>query len=123
MPGYIGSVGREESQILCAECALDVKFAADYRKYLREIGLACFDGVELTGLTKIARLDVVAVTKEKRSITAGTEKWYVIEEANIDDIVIWQDTNGLVYQTDGTGRCRKIAESLAAYIVASSSAC
>ena len=66
MPDYIGANGRSEEEILHAEKALGISFAEDYREYLAKIGLACFDGHELTGLTNTARLDVVSLTKEKR---------------------------------------------------------
>ena len=51
MPDYIGANGRSEEEILHAEKALGISFAEDYREYLAKIGLACFDGHELTGLT------------------------------------------------------------------------
>ena len=66
-PDYIGAIGKSEQEIKEAEKSLGLSFAADYRAYLEKVGLACFGGHELTGLTKIARLDVVAVTKEQRN--------------------------------------------------------
>lgn len=50
-PDYIGANGRTDTEIEKAENELGITFAEDYREYLREIGLACFDGHELTGLT------------------------------------------------------------------------
>ena len=80
-------------------------------------GLACFDGHELTGLTNIPRLDVIAITKEQRSINQKiSATWYVIEQANIDGIIIWQDKTGHVYQTSPSSLPIKIANSLLEYI-------
>lgn len=117
MPGYNGSCGRTDEEICLAEKELKVTFADDYREYLRGIGLACFDGRELTGLTEIRRLDVVEVTKEQRRLAEDADlSWYVIEEANIDGIVIWQDGDGAVYETVCGSGAKKIADSLLNYI-------
>ena len=81
------------------------------------IGLASFDGHELTGLTNISRLDVVTVTKEQRAINTNIpESWYVVEETNIDGIIIWQNELGHMYQTSPSGIPQKIAHSLLEYI-------
>ena len=117
MPDYIGSNGRTDEEIKQAEKELEVSFANDYRKYLEKIGLACFDGRELTGLTKTARLDVVSVTKEQREkFGKSTSLWYVVEEANIYGIVIWQSSDGTVYEATPNSKAKKIADSLAEYI-------
>lgn len=116
MPDFIGSNGRSEEEIELAEKILGVTFARDYRNYLEEIGLACFDGHELTGLTKTERLNVVIVTKEQRErFGKNVSTWYVVEETNIYGIVIWQDTNGLVYETAPNSKLKKVADSLAEY--------
>ena len=117
MPNYIGSNGRTEKEIDKAEKVLGISFAKDYREYLKEIGLACFDGHELTGLTKTERLNVVYVTREHREqIGKDVSSWYVIEEAGIDGIVLWQSSNGTVYETAPNSKSKKIAKSLAEYI-------
>lgn len=117
IPDYIGSNGRTEEEIRQAEEALGIGFAKDYRKYLEEIGLACFDGREFTGLTSTARLDVVSVTKEQREqFGKATLSWYVVEEANIYGIVIWQSSDGTVYEVASNSKAKKIASSLAEYI-------
>lgn len=117
LPDFIGSDGRDEQEIIQAETALGVSFAKDYREYLKEIGLACFDGYEFTGITDVKRLDVVSVTKEQREESdSDTKSWYVIEEAGIDGIAIWQDSNGNIYQTTYGTHCKKIADSIMEYI-------
>ena len=116
MPDFIGSNGRSKEEIELAETMLEVAFARDYRNYLEEIGLACFDGHELTGLTKTDRLNVVTVTMEQRERFGEiASTWYVIEETNIYGIVIWQDTEGFVYETASNAKVKKVADSLSEY--------
>lgn len=116
-PDYIGANGRTEAEIVEAENELGITFAGDYREYLREIGLAFFDSHELTGLTNTVRLNVVSVTKEQQKQLAEIHtSWYVVEEAGIDGIVIWQDADGIVYKTAPNSKAEKIANSLAEYI-------
>lgn len=117
MPDYIGSNGRTDDEIQQAEKTLGVSFSEDYRNYLKEIGLACFDGRELTGLTQTKRLDVVSITKEKREqFGILTSSWYVVEETNIFGIVIWQSSDGSIYETAPNSKAKKIASSFAEYI-------
>lgn len=117
-PDYNGSNGRIEEEIISAENTLGLSFAKDYREYLKEIGLACFNGHELTGITDTARLNVVEVTTEQKDIGEGVpSSWYVIEEANIDGIVIWQSETGKIYQTAPYCDSEKIADSLLEYIL------
>ena len=116
MPDFIGSNGRSKEEIELAETMLEVAFARDYRNYLEEIGLACFDGHELTGLTKTDRLNVVTVTMEQRERFGKiASTWYVIEEANIYGIVIWQDTEGFIYEAASNAKVKKVADSLSEY--------
>ena len=56
IPDYIGSNGRTDTEIADAENALGTVFAPDYKRYLKEVGLACFGGHEFTGLTTTERL-------------------------------------------------------------------
>lgn len=116
MPDFIGSNGRNKEEIELAETMLEVAFARDYRNYLEKIGLACFDGHELTGLTKTERLNVVTVTMEQRERFGKiASTWYVIEEANIYGIVIWQDTEGFIYEAASNAKVKKVADSLSEY--------
>ena len=119
MPDYIGSKGRNEEEIEQAEKALSVSFAKDYREYLKKIGIACFDGHELTGLIKTARLNVIDVTKEYREELGNmVSSWYVVEEVGLDGIIIWQSSDGVVYATMSNSKSVKLAESLVEYISA-----
>lgn len=105
-----------EDEIKMAESKLDVKFARDYKDYVKKYGFVCFDGHELTGICKAKRLDVVSVTEKEREYFENIPKdAYVIEQAHIDGIVIWQTSNGKIYQSQGNS-FEKICDSLAEYI-------
>lgn len=115
-PDYIGSTGRTDDEIRNAEKLVGVEFASDYRCYLKEIGLACFGGHELTGICKPARLNVVDATIALRALYAEAHAWYVIEETNIDGIVIWQTSTGDIYKTAPGIKARKVFNSLSEYV-------
>lgn len=109
--------GATEIQIFNAEEQLSLKFTEEYRKYLSAFGLVIFDGHELTGIGDIERTNVVTVTRNQKRINLMISKdWYVIEEANIDDIVIWQSANGTIYKTQPGLRPKKIAEKMSEYL-------
>ncbi len=110
----IGNISEEN--IKEAELILNIRFASDYRMMIKEYGAVTFSGHELTGICNSKRLNVVDVTKEERKYNKVPEDWYVIEQANIDDIVIWQDTNGVVYQTMPNKKPIKLCNSLLEYI-------
>ena len=116
-PEYIGGSGRTDAEIESAEKQLGVEFAPDYRCYLKEIGLACFDGHELTGICKSSRLNIVDVTSAQREQYPEAGFWYVIEETNIDGIIIWQSPTGAIYKTAPGIKSRKIYDSLTEYII------
>lgn len=115
-PDFIGGTGRTDVEIERVQKELGIDFATDYKTYLKEIGLACFDGHELTGICQDPRLDVVHVTKDQRENNPEAPNCYVIEEANIDGIVIWQDFSGKIYMTVENSSPKLIADSLSAYI-------
>lgn len=65
----------------------------------RALGVASYEGHELTGVCPFPRLSVVSVTQQERAANpAIPSAWYVLEQTNIDDLVIWQDASGAVYQ-------------------------
>jgi len=118
LPDYIGSNGRSNADISCAEQQLKTQFSLEYTQYLQQIGLAAFDGRELTGLCKDKRLNVVDVTLEERSRNQSVPAtWYVVEQANIDGIVVWQAQNGDIYQTSPNTPYKKIYNSLSDYLL------
>ena len=62
---------------------MGVRFAKDYFQYVTQIGVASFDGHELTGICQSNRLDVVSVTRRERQKNPDIdEEWYVVEQTN-----------------------------------------
>ena len=106
-----------KEDIIKAEQELDVSFAKDYVEYLENFGFACYDSHEITGICKAKRLNVVDVTKKELNYVSNIpEGAYVIEEAHIDDIVIWQVKNGNIYQSQGNNSVIYLCDSLNEYI-------
>ena len=92
-------------------------FADDYREYVQELGVASFDGHELTGICPSPRLNVVDVTRRARLRHPELAKsWYVIEELNMDAVMICQDASGSVHEVVPGCRPCQIASGLKAYI-------
>jgi hypothetical protein len=109
--------GVSEERIKEAEEKLKLKFAAEYRKYLLEFGVASAFGHEFTGLCEFPRLNVVEKTiKERENNKNIPDNLYLIEHANIDGIIVWQSETGFVYITRYNTHPEKISNSLAEYI-------
>lgn len=105
------------NNIAQAEGALGLKFSAEYKEYLTAFGVASANGHEYTGLCTSARLDVVAITLQERKKNPNIpDDFYVIEQANIDGIVIWQSSDGNIYQTAGCSCPIKICDSFGEYV-------
>lgn len=118
LPDYIGSSGRSNADISCAEQQLKTQFSSEYTQYLQQIGLAAFDGRELTGLCKDKRLNVVDVTIEERLRNQNVPStWYVIEQTNMDGVVIWQSSSGEIYQVSPISSPKKIYASLSDFLL------
>lgn len=115
--GFIHGTGASDEKIKSAEEELQVCFAQDYKEYLRKYGVVAFDSRELTGITDIARINVVTVTNSNRQFMPEISKeWYVIEELNIDGVVIWQDQQGRIFQTIPSSEAIQIFDSLEDYL-------
>ena len=113
---YIGGQGVNKNEITAAEDVLDLHFSKEYSEYLSTVGVGAFKEHELTGITDIKYLNVVTVTKAQREFNSLVPKnLYVIEEANIDFIVLWQDERGTVYQSSHGLAPYKVANSLEEY--------
>ena len=81
------------------------------------MGAIIADGIELTGIAKSEYRNVVSVTKKERILNPKVpDTMYVIENTCIDGIIIWQDTEGYIYQTKPNLEPKKIADSLADYV-------
>lgn len=105
------------SEVSQAEQALHLAFSPEYREYLSAYGVASADGHEFTGICASPRLNVVNVTREERETNPGVpDDWYVVEQAHIDGIVIWQSEKGEVYQTQPGAEPFRLCASLAEYI-------
>ena len=115
-PDFYAEKGVSMFQIEQAETVLGLRFAPDFKECLREFGAVSFGGHELTGFSADPNLDVVRVTQKNRSKNNVGKNLYVIEEAHIDGIVIWQDADGIVYETTPKSEAKKIAQSLAEYL-------
>ena len=108
--------GTDDSAIKSAESVLNCRFADDYRDYLKEFGVASFNGHEMTGICDSKRLNVVDVTLANRDYFGVDGKClYVVEETNIDDIVIWQNCDGQVFMSQPGHPFTKRANSLTEY--------
>lgn len=100
-----------------AQSALGCPFSPDYREYVQELGIASFDGHELTGICPSPRLNVVDVTRRARLRHPELAKsWYVIEELNMDGVMICQDASGSIHEVVPGGRPCQIASGLKEYI-------
>ncbi len=105
-------------QIIDAELQLRVSFADEYKEYLANFGAIMADGVELTGIAKAEYRNVVSVTKKERGLNPNIPNTlYVVEDTHIDGIIIWQDTQGLIYKSHPESEPCKIAESLGDYLL------
>lgn len=104
-------------QINRAETILNLRFSEEYKEYLLAFGAASIFGHEFTGICPSPRLDVVSVTNAERLNHSNIpSNWYVIEQANIDGIVIWQSKTGEIYQSAPHTAPTKLCNSLAEYI-------
>lgn len=118
MPGFLAGKGATKKDIEELEDKLQLSFASDYKEYLRELGKATFDGVELTGLSKSgSHTDVVTATKDNHGINKEVPPfYYVIHDLGIDGVVVWQDNSGTVYQSTPGKAPKKIHDSLSDYV-------
>ena len=91
-PAFHARSAASNEEIAAVENVLGLRFAQDYREYVATFGAASFAGHELTGICKSDRLNVVTVTMEERNNMVVPADWYVLEQANIDGIVVWQNS-------------------------------
>lgn len=107
----------KDAEISKAETLLSLSFAPEYREYLSEFGAAVVGSHELTGLSKSERLNVVDVTKREWDINPQVpHSMYVVENAAIDGIIVWQDATGKVFKSSPNCAPEEIAGSLVEYL-------
>lgn len=117
LPNLLSLKPATADQIKDAEAQLGVNFAGDYKEYLANFGAVIADGMELSGIAKSEHRNVVSLTKRARGLTPKiAPAMYVIEDLCIDGIIIWQDSDGLIFQTSPNTEPKQIATSLADYI-------
>lgn len=117
LPYFVALSGVSLQKIVEAEEALQVNFADDYKTLLAEFGVFSAAGHELTGICDIKRLNVVEVTLEARKYNPDVPlDFYVIEEANIDSILIWQSPSGKIHLSKPVSKITKTHDSLLAYL-------
>ena len=113
---FIELGGVSQGEINDAENILGVKFSNEYVDYLLKCGVASADGHEFTGICKSKRLNVVDVTKEELSKVGDVPQGaYVVEQAHIDGVVVWQTQNGRIYLSQNN-QVQRIYDSLNEYI-------
>ena len=110
-------ISATDEDIKEVEKELDLFLADEYKQYVKKYGFAFTLGHEFTGISKAKRIDVVQVTKEEWELNQLVPRnLYVIEQAGIDGIVIWQDEGGIVYQTYPGCEPVMIYESMQGYV-------
>lgn len=115
--GVIHGKETNENEIKQAELELGLRFADDYRNYIKQFGCMVIGSREITGISSQENYNVVSTTKAQRNYNKNIpENSYVIEQLNIDGIIIWQSSNGEVFQTSPNTAPMKIADSLVEYI-------
>lgn len=114
--GKIASVEIED-----AELQLRLNFAEEYKKYLTEFGAISARRIELTGIIGVEYCNVVAATKQAWELNPQVpHAMYVVENTFIDGVIIWQDASGAIYQTSPGNQPKKIADTLADYLLSRS---
>lgn len=104
-------------EISDAELQLCLRFSEEYKTYLAQFGAVIADGIELTGIAKSENRNVVSVTQQEWEFNSQVpHNLYVVENLGIDGIIIWQDSDGVVYQTTPNREPVKVADSLDMYI-------
>ena len=117
LPDVLTGNGVDESSIFEAEKNLSIEFSEEYKTYLKNFGIAACDGHELTGISKSKRTNVTDVTINNRKRSPhDMSDYYVIEESGIDDIVVWQKTNGIIYTTSYDSDVKELYKSLEEYL-------
>ncbi len=100
-----------------AEADLGLTFAEDYKALTTQYGAISYYRHNLSGISPYPGNDVVSLTKENRTYNSKVPmNLYVVEEAHIDGIVIWQDSSGRIYQTQPNTAPKLIFDCLYDYI-------
>lgn len=113
----ISTGGASEQDIVNCEKELNVSFSDEYKAFLAEFGSILADDVEIVGFAKSKNRNVIEVTKRERECNKEIpQNLYVVENTGIEGIIIWQDENGMIFQSSPNKLPKKISNSLAEYI-------
>lgn len=117
LPDLLSLKAATSVQITDAELQLRVSFSNEYKEYLSAFGAIMADGIELSGIAKSEHRNVVSLTKKEWELNPKIpHTMYVVENTYVDGIIVWQDTNGVIYQSTPNMEPKQIAVSLADYI-------
>ena len=109
--------GVSEEQILQAEQTLGLVFATDYKNYLKQYALLSYNAHELTGICQSQRLNVVSSTLRERTDNENiSDDMYLLESIGVENLTIWQNANGEIFEVEFKKMPHKIYNSLLEYI-------
>lgn len=109
-----------DNQIQLAEQKLGLKFANEFKEYVKKYGAVSAKGMELIGICTYPRLDVVHITTREREINDSFPSgMYVVENTAIEGILILQNEDGEIYEFQPNGTLNKIYNSFKEYILES----
>ena len=109
-----------DEQIQSCEEQLGLKFAKEFKEYVKKYGAISAKGIELIGISASPRLNVVDVTIRERLINSSFPlDMYVVENTAIEGILILQNKNGETYEFQSSGKLKKLYNSLREYILES----
>lgn len=99
------------------QAQLDLKFSEDFKQYLINYGQLTINDTELCGVFENSHLSVLKLTNEyKKIIKYDQNDLYVIEVLGFDEIVIWQNSQGEIFQTKAMSAPEKIQNSFVEYL-------
>ena len=117
LPDLLPLKAATNKEITDAELQIRTSFSDEYKEYLSVFGAIIADGIELSGIAKSEHRNVVRLTKQERELNSKVpNSMYVVENTGVDGIIIWQDTNGMIYKTHPNTQPEQIAESLSDYL-------
>lgn len=106
-----------EEDVFKAEKELNLVFADEYKKYLLAFGAVQSDIIAISGIIDDYDYNVVNLTKKlKLSNKNIPDNFYVIEDVGVDGLVIWQSSDGTIYQSIPNSKPVKIFGSLSEFL-------
>lgn len=110
--------GVSEDIIHEAQERLGILFSPEYVEYLKAYGVASANGHEFTGLGSSKRLSVIDNTLQERELHPGLlDKYYVVEQCNIDGIIVVQASDSSVYMLEPHENLRLVSSNLGEYLL------